>query len=169
MTDTGLCLHLHSGLLDGMIMPAAPGCCLTPWHHGRKPTQTSCCTLFLDADWRSGRRQFSSSDQPNCRPNHLTCKSRWFSSHQPTGKPCFFFSPTHSYTSLSGIMYPGFKSSPEEHVSKRLPSLLHFDPQPAALLDMRDESLKFIPASCPWPGLVAGTLLAVWHKGTAAV
>lgn len=37
-------------------------------------------------------------------------------------------------------------------------------PQPAAILDPRDESLKFIPAPCPWLRLVTESLLAVWHK-----
>lgn len=46
---------------------------------------------------------------------------------------------------------------------------LHFDPSPAAILDPRDESLKFIPAPRPWLGPAPGTFQAIWHKLTAAV
>ena len=74
----------------------------------------------------------------------------------------FFPSPNHSYTSRSKITYPGCKFAHKRNMCQKdfLP-LLHFDPQPAAILDTRDKSLKFIPASCPRLSLVAGTLLAV--------
>ena len=127
--------------------------------------QTPLAMEFFGQDYRSRLPVSSPRDQPN-RGIKLTslvsCKSRQILHHCTTREAPFFPSPTHSYTSLSGITYPGCKFSLQRNMCQKdfLP-LLHVDPQPAALLDMRDESLKFTPASCPWLSLVAGTLLAV--------
>ena len=120
---------------------------------------------FFGPEYGSRLPVSSPRDQPNRGiklASLVSYKSRQILHHCTAREAPFFPSPTHSYTSLSRITYPGCKFALKRNMCQKdfLP-LLHFDPQPAAILDTRDESLKFIPASCPWLSLVAGTLLAV--------
>ena len=127
---------------------------LWPWNFSDKNTGVGCQVLLQGINPIEG--------------SNSLLQEQADSTTAPPGEPRFP-SPTPFPTpAWAESRIPVVKSALKRNTCQKdfLP-LLHCDPQPAAILDTRDESLKFIPAPCPRLGLVAGTLLAVWCNSSS--